>query len=72
MERFELFVAGEEVANAYSELNDPVDQRERFLEQVAAKERGQAETMDYDEDYVRASSTGCPPPPARASASTGW
>jgi lysyl-tRNA synthetase class 2 len=60
-DRFELFVAGREIANGFSELNDPADQRERFLEQVAAKERGQAETMDYDEDYVRALEHGLPP-----------
>jgi lysyl-tRNA synthetase, class II len=60
-DRFELFVAGREIANGFSELNDPADQRERFLAQVAAKERGQAETMDYDEDYVRALEHGLPP-----------
>ncbi len=60
-DRFELFVAGREIANGFSELNDPADQRQRFLEQVAAKERGQAETMDYDEDYVRALEHGLPP-----------
>jgi lysyl-tRNA synthetase, class II len=60
-DRFELFVAGREIANGFSELNDPADQRERFLEQVAAKERGRAETMDYDEDYVRALEHGLPP-----------
>ncbi len=60
-DRFELFVAGREIANGFSELNDPADQRERFLQQVAAKERGEAETMDYDEDYVRALEHGLPP-----------
>jgi lysyl-tRNA synthetase class 2 len=60
-DRFELFAAGREIANGFSELNDPADQRERFLEQVAAKERGAAETMDYDEDYVRALEHGLPP-----------
>jgi lysyl-tRNA synthetase class 2 len=60
-DRFELFVAGREIANGFSELNDPADQRARFVEQVAAKERGQAETMDYDEDYVRALEHGLPP-----------
>jgi lysyl-tRNA synthetase class 2 len=60
-DRFELFVAGREIANGFSELNDPADQRARFLEQVAAKERGAAETMDYDEDYVRALEHGLPP-----------
>ena len=60
-DRFELFVAGREIANGFSELNDPADQRARFLEQVQAKERGQAETMDYDEDYVRALEHGLPP-----------
>jgi lysyl-tRNA synthetase, class II len=60
-DRFELFVANREIANAFSELNDPLDQKERFLGQVEAKGRGQQETMDYDEDYIRALEHGLPP-----------
>ena len=60
-DRFELFVNGKEIANGFSELNDPDDQRARFQAQVAAKEAGADETMDYDEDYCRALEVGLPP-----------
>ena len=60
-DRFELVVAGHEYANAFSELNDPVDQEERFAAQVAAKEAGDDEAMEYDYDYVRALEYGMPP-----------
>ncbi len=60
-ERFELFVAGMEVANGFSELNDPVEQYERFREQMQQRERGDEEAMVMDEDYIRALSYGMPP-----------
>jgi lysyl-tRNA synthetase class 2 len=60
-DRFELFVCGKEIANGFSELNDPDDQRARFAAQVAAKAAGADETMDYDEDYCRALEVGMPP-----------
>ena len=60
-DRFELFVNGKEVANGFSELNDPDDQRARFMAQVRAKAVGAAETMDFDEDYCRALEVGLPP-----------
>ena len=61
VDRFELYIGRRELANAYSELNDPIDQRERFLQQAAERQRGDDEAHWLDEDYVRALEYGMPP-----------
>ena len=61
VDRFELFISGMEIANAFCEINDPVDQRERFEAQMKLRERGDEEAMVIDEDYIRALSYGMPP-----------
>ncbi len=61
VERFELLINGKEIANAYSELNDPIEQRERFEEQVTLMERGDDEAMFIDHDFLRALEYGMPP-----------
>jgi lysyl-tRNA synthetase class 2 len=61
VERFEIYAAGMEIANAYSELNDPQEQRRRFMSQVAQRAGGDAEAHGMDEDYLRALCYGMPP-----------
>ena len=61
VDRFELFIGGYEIANAFSELNDPLEQAQRFEEQMQAKAQGDQETMPYDADYIQALSYGLPP-----------
>jgi lysyl-tRNA synthetase class 2 len=60
-ERFELFAAGMEIANGFSELNDPLEQRQRFLDQLVQREGGDEEAHRMDDDYVRALGYGLPP-----------
>ena len=61
VDRFELFIGGKEIANAFTELNDPIDQRERFLQQVSLRESGDEEAQFMDEDYIAAMEHGLPP-----------
>ncbi len=71
-ERFELFIGGIEVANGFSELNDPAEQKKRFLQQVECRKAGDEEAHYMDEDYIEALEYGMPRQPARESESTDW
>jgi lysyl-tRNA synthetase, class II len=72
VERFELYIGGMEIANAFSELNDPDVQAERFRQQLAAARPATRRRTGFDEDYVRALEHGMPPAGGEGSASTGW
>ena len=61
MDRFELFIGGHEYANAYTELNDPIDQRSRFIQQAQERAKGDDEAMQIDEDFMLAMEYGMPP-----------
>ena len=61
VDRFELYISGREIANAFSELNDPADQRERFVQQLKEREAGDDEAHEMDEDYIRVLEYGMPP-----------
>ena len=61
VERFELFIGGMEVANAFSELNDPIEQRRRFRDQLTEREKGDDEAHAMDDDYIQALEYGLPP-----------
>ena len=61
VERFEPIMGGKEIGNAFSELNDPLDQRERFMDQMKLRDRGDEEAQVLDEDYLRALEYGMPP-----------
>ena len=69
-ERFELFICHSEMGNSFSELNDPIDQRERFQKQVELRDKGDDEAGMMDEDYINALMYGLPPRAVLASAST--